>query len=55
MNIDRKLHSHVRTDAAVFINSSKIIQSVDYLKIMWIIYLLNNTERILVNTKKRSP
>ena len=32
MNFDRKLHSHVTAVMAVFINSSKIISSVDYLK-----------------------
>ena len=31
MNIDRKLRSHVTAVTAVYINSSKIIQSVDYL------------------------
>ena len=31
MNIDRKLRSHVTAFRAVYINSSKIIQSVDYL------------------------
>ena len=31
MNIDRKLRSHVTAFRAVYIKSSNIIQSVDYL------------------------
>ena len=32
MNVDRKLYSHAAAFAAVFTNSSNIIESADYLK-----------------------
>ena len=59
MNIDRKRCSHMTPIETVFITSSKITKSVDYLKTIWrssyyskLAFLLNNDKWILINTRK---
>ena len=61
MNIDMKLRSHVMTVRDFFINSLKIIESVDSWKTIWrssyysqVVFQLNNSEWILVNAKNKT-